>query len=459
MRIKMKNVFQKKNLIILAVVVFIAAVSAPVVFAQTTEAGIRFVSQLSRELNSGSISGALTLFDSIPDELKDDTDMMVLKSSLLLSAGRNKEADELASGLLLKEPKNLDVLELNMMIAKQKGDKAKKSTLIRQIVTLDPNNVAANIERADEQALKKNWRNARDYYKKALAKDGENTEALFGYGKMCYYMEKDDDAKEAFNKLIQLEPLNPQANAYLAKYAAESSQYRKAVEYVEKAIKYDPTNTDFYFDLGTYRRFTGDYKGAEEAWKKAVSLEPDYFLGYAYLAGLYDEENRTDLALEYYRKVIEKNPKYYYAYESLGMFAWGKGNWEEAQGAFEKARSQNPDSLSYILMIAACQYKQNKVQDARKFLELVMKKISVEDRKKMEYKMIRMYHDKGGDAEVALGVTKETNRTKKGRYLYYLALYYELINKDNLAHKYYTEVAGMQSPMFFEYRMAQWKVQ
>ena len=84
----MKNVFQKKNLIILAVVMFIAAVSAPVVFAQTTEAGIRFVSQLSKELNSGSIMGALTLFDSIPDELKDDTDMMVLKSSLLLSAGR-----------------------------------------------------------------------------------------------------------------------------------------------------------------------------------------------------------------------------------------------------------------------------------------------------------------------------------------------------------------------------------
>ena len=272
-------------------------------------------------------------------------------------------------------------------------------------------------------------------------------------------MEKDDDAREAFNKLIQLEPLNPQANAYLAKYAAESSQYRKAVEYVEKAIKYDPANTDFYFDLGTYRRFLGDYKGAEEAWKKAVSLEPDYFLGYAYLAGLYDEENRTDLALDYYRKVVEKNPKYYYAYESLGMFAWGKGNWAEAQGAFEKARSHNPDSLSYILMIAACQYKQNKVQDARKFLELVMKKISVEDRKKMDYKMIRMYHDKGGDAEVALGVSKETNRTKKGRYLYYLALYYELINKDNLAHKYYTEVAGMQSPMFFEYRMAQWKIQ
>lgn len=450
----MKNVFQKKNLIIATVVVVFAAVSA---FAQTTAAGIQFVQQLSKILSGGTVEQALKLYDSIPDELKDDTDMMTLKGSLLLSAGRDSEASLLATNLLEKEPSNIDVLELNVMIAKKKGDKVKKSQLIKKILAIEPKNVNANIELADEQALRKNWRNARDYYNRALSGDPENTEALFGYGKMCYYMEKDDDAKKAFNKLIELEPDNPQANAYLAKYASESNQYRKAVEYVLKAIEQDGGNADYYFDLGTYKRYLGDYKGAEESWKKAVSIEPDYFLGYAYLAGLYDEENKIDLALEYYRKTVEKNPKYYYAYESLGMFSWGKGNWAESQNAFEKARIQNPDSISYILMICACMYKQGKVQDVRKFTETIMKKLT--NRASIEYKIVRMYHDKGGDADVALAVSKETNRTKKGRFLFYLALYYELINKDNLAQKYYTEVAGMQSPMFFEYRMAQWKIQ
>ena len=43
--------------------------------------------------------------------------------------------------------------------------------------------------------------------------------------------------------------------------------------------------------------------------------------------------------------------------------------------------------------------------------------------------------------------------------LYYFALYYELKNKEQLALKYYGEVKNMQSPMFFEYRLAEWSLE
>ena len=52
--------------------------------------------------------------------------------------------------------------------------------------------------------------------------------------------------------------------------------------------------------MGTFHRGAGKFEEAEKAWKKATELEPDYFLGYAYLAGLYDEQNKLDLAYEYY---------------------------------------------------------------------------------------------------------------------------------------------------------------
>ncbi len=450
----MKNLFLKRNVIFFAVIIFMGAVCIPLMHGQNSNTEVQFVQKLSDVLENGNIDQALALFDKIPAELSEDVDMMCLKGSLLLSAGKTKEAGEVASVLYSKEPKNVDVLALNVMVCKQKGDKANKTKFIRQITAIQPNNPEANIELADEQALKKNWRNARDYYKKALTGDPDNEEALFGYGKMCYYMEKDKDAKDAFNKLYEIDPTNPQVNSYLGKYAAESTQYGKAIEYVKTAIKYDPDNTDYWFDLGTWSRMIGDYKSAEESWKKAVSLDDSYFLGYAYLAGLYDEQEKKKDALEYYRLTISKNPQYYYAYESLGMYAWEAGQWEESQKAFEEALKKNPDSISYKLMICACLYKQNKIQQMRTFTEGLMKKLP--DRQGLEYKFVRMYHDRGGDADVALNVSKETNRTKKGRYLFYLALYFDLINKDSLAHKYYNEVTAMQSPMFFEYRMAQW---
>ena len=451
----MKKLFQKRNLIIASAVLFMAALCTPLAFAQNSSAGVEFVQKLSTVLETGSVDEALNLYNQIPSELSEDTGIMCLKASLLMSADRDKEAQALASQLLAKEPQNVDVLDINVMLAKKRGDKASKTGFIKRILAIDPVNSGANIELAAEQALKKNWRNARDYYKKALSGDPDNLDALFGYGKMCYYMEKDQDSKKAFNRLIELDPENPKGNAYLGKYAAENRQYRKAIDYVKIAIKYEPNNVDHYFDLGTYLRYIGDYEGAEKAWKKAVSLEPDYFLGYAYLAGLYDEENKTDLALEYYRLVVQKNPKYYYAYESLGMFAWKKGEWKDSMKAFQEALKKNPDSISYKLMICACMYKMGKIQEMRTFTEGLMKKLP--DRNGLEYKFIRMYHDKGGDADVAANIQKETNRTKKGRYLFYLALYYQLTGKDSLAHKYYNEVVAMQSPMFFEYRMAQWE--
>lgn len=459
MRGKMKKLFQKRTVIIFSVAFFLAAVSIPVAFAQDLQLAnssqeIQFVQNLSSVLQNGTIEQALSLFESIPENLKNDTELLCLKGSLLLSSGKTEQAEKIASSLFEKEQKNIEVLNLNFMVAKQKGDKVNKSKFIKQILAIEPYNAEANIELADEQSLKKNWRNARDYYKKALFGDRTNEEALLGYGKMCYYMEKDDDAKDAFNRLYKLNPNNPQVNSYLGKYEAENTQYKKAIEYIKTAIKIDPSNTDYWFDLGTWSRMTGDYSGAESAWKQAITLEPEYFLGYAYLAGLYDEQGRNEDALSYYRLTVEKNPQYYYAYESLGILAWGAGSWEESQKAFEQALKKNPDSISYKLMITACLFKQKKNLELRTFTEALMKKLT--NRQSLDYKIVRMYHDRGGDSDVALNISKETNRTKKGRYLFYLALYYELMGKDSLAQKYYNEVTAMQSPMFFEYRLAQW---
>ncbi len=418
-------------------------------------AEVQFAEKLSDALEHGSAEDALNLFEKYDEKITQQSDMQALKASILLSSGNDAEAEKIAKNLLQQEPKNLDVLELNVMIAKKKGDKTTKSTLIRQILAIDPKNVNANIELGDEQSLKHNYRSARDYYRKAMDVESNNADAVFGFGKMSYYLEKDDDAKKSFEKLLAINPNDSQAYAYLGKLESESRNYREAKKYIDKAISIDSDKTDYYFDLGTYCRYMGDYKGAEQAWKKACDLENDYFLGYAYLAGLYDEQNLIPLALENYRKVVEKNPKYYYAFEALGILAWHEQQFGEAAAAFSKARQVNPDNVSYALMTAACLIKEKKTVDAKKYLESVMKGM---DRNSLDYAMVRLFHDMGGDGGVTVKVQNESNRTKRGKMLYYLALYYDILKKDSLAQKFYTEVANMQTPMFFEYRLAEWSI-
>ena len=421
---------------------------------KTVSKEVQFAQDLSDMLSVGTIDDALAMFDSLPDATLTG-ELQTVKAALLLSAGRSDEASVLAKDLLAKNPNDLDVLQLNVMLAKQRGDASTKSTLLKQILAIDPNNADANIELGDEQALKRRYRDARSYFQKALLSEPNNTAAIFGYGKMSYYLERDSDARKSFERLLALNPSDAQALSYLGKLEGEAKRYRKALEYVNRALELEPENATYCLDKGTYSRYIGKLSDAEVAWKQAVEYDPDYFLGYAYLAGLYEEQERVREAMAMYRKVVEKNPQYYYAYESIGILSWHEGNWKNARIAFEKAYAAKKDDVSYALMIAACYWKEGNMAQMKKYTESVMKGMN---RNNIEYWVVRMYHDQGGDGEVLTRISKEKIQNTRNKMLFYAALYYDLRGNANLAQKYYVEVANMQGPTIFEYRLAQWKL-
>ena len=434
-----------------------AAETAQEKSGQSQEAG--FALKLQAALNSGSLDAALALFDTMPEALKDNGDLQKLRASLLISAGRNADAQKIIADLEQKNSGDIEIKEMKMVLAKASGNAAAKSAAIKEIIALDPNNPSANIELGGERVLRKKYKEARGYYMTALKGDQNNQDALFGYGQTSYYMNKIDDARKAFNKILRLDPTSDIAYAYIGKLYAEDENYKLAEENIAKAIELNPRAYDYYMDLGTYSRFRGKFKQAEEAWTSAIKIKPDYFLAYAYRGGLYDEQNMYAKALDDYRKVVQTNPKYFYAYEALGILAWHEENYAEARASFEKAFSYYPQSVSYPLMIAACMYKSNRAFEVKPFLQKIMKTYS--DRESLEYLMIRLYHDLGpGNAEnlILQKIGKEDNSTKKGKMTFYMALYDEIKGHAELAKKIYTEVAALQSPMFFEFRLAEWKI-
>lgn len=424
--------------------------------APSDEAG--FARGLQAALQQGSIEDALALFDTMPDSLKGNAELQKLRASLLISAGKTADAQKLLAELEQKNSGDLEIKEMKMVLAKASGNASAKSAAIKEIIALDPTNPSANIELGEEKVLRKKYKEARGYYMTALKGDQYNQDALFGYGQTSYYLNKIDDARKAFNKILRLDPESAVAYAYIGKLHAEDENYKLAEESVLKAIELSP-QYDYYMDLGTYSRMRGKFKQAEEAWTSAVKINPDYFLAYAYRGGLYDEQNMYAKALDDYRMVIKTNPKYFYAYESLGILAWHEENYDEARASFEKAFSYYPQSISYPLIIAACMYKSKRAFEVKPFLQKVMK--SYGDHESLEYLMLRLYHDLGpSNAEnlITQKIIKEDNTTKKGKMTFYMALYDEIKGRDELAKKQYNEVAALQSPMFFEFRLAEWKI-
>ena len=419
---------------------------------------VKFVKQLQALLEKGDTKGAIAHFDKIPSSLKDDIELKNLLGALYYSDTQYDNAIATANEVLSVDPDNMEALELISMCNKAKGDKAAYKATTDRILAADPYNAAVNIQRAEEYAVNKKYKLARDSYKKALRGDPSNTDALFGYGQMSYYTDDIKSAQDSFQQILNKDPDNAPALAYMGKLAYEEENYLRATKYVQSAIKQDPYNYDYWMDYGTYLRYQGKFEDAAKAWKKATELDPTYFLAYAYLAGNYDDLGKWDEALENYHKVIETNPKYFYAYESTAILEYRAKNYENAIKYFSKTYEYSP-SYAYTLMIAACWFKLNKPLQAKEVLTKQLKKL---DGASNEYAMVRFYNDaynKNAESNLVQKITKETNSNNRGKMLFYMGLYYELNKAEDLAREYYAKVTSMKAPMFFEYRIAEWGLQ
>ena len=419
---------------------------------------VKFVKQLQALLDKGDISAAIAHFDSIPASLKDDIELKNLLGALYYSDSQYDNAIATANEILVIEPENMDALELISMCTKAKGDKKGYKEASDRILAVDPYNAAVNIQKAEEYAVNKKYKLARDSYRKALRGDPDNTDALFGYAQMSYYTDDLKTANDSFQKILEKEPENAAALAYMGKLAYDDENYLRATKFVQEALKYDATNYDYWMDYGTYLRYQGKFDDAAKAWKKATELDPSYFLAYAYLAGNYDDLGMWDQALENYHKVIETNPKYFYAYESTAILEYHAKNYENAIKYFTKTYEFSP-SYAYTLMIAACYFKLNKPLEAKKVLSAQLKKL---DANSTEYSLVRFYNDnynRNAETNLTQKITKESNSNNRGKMLFYMGLYYELNKAEELANEYYAKVTNLKAPMFFEYRIAEWGLQ
>lgn len=427
--------------------------------AKSSSAKTIFIQNMQKALESGGIPAALKLYDSIDETLAQDFDIRFLRASLLFSESKYDESKKICTELNTEDPSNTDVMALLAEIAKATGNKAERSKQLKALLEIDKYNADANIAYADDCYIKKQYKQARAYYERALVKDPKNQEALFGVGRSSYYLEDDAKAKEVLNQMIADDPCYAPAYSYLGKLAAANGENKVASNYAAKAVALDGSNYDYIMDYGMYERNMEHYGNAEKAWTRAIEIDPNYFLAYAYRAGLYDEQDKFTQALKDYQNVIKLNPEYYFAYESIGILNLHEENWPEARKYFTKCYQIQPDNISYPLMVTYCYYMEKNPLEAKKFSESVYRKMN---RDTIEYQILRVYHDLAGEGALPQKIAAIKSSQMKGKMYFYLGLLYDFAGGKTggkeAAAEYYTQVVRMECPMFFEYRIAEWAV-
>ncbi|MCL2880195.1 MAG: hypothetical protein FWF29_08130, partial [Treponema sp.] len=96
------------------------------------------------------------------------------------------------------------------------------------------------------------------------------------------------------------------------------------------------------------------------------------------------------------------------------------------------------------------------VNDPKQFLAQVLR---TAPRDSLEYSMLKLYYDQGGDLDVALRIDKEQNPDSKARMLFYLANYYDIRKNKSLADRYFMSVRDLDRKGIPEWRINDWFIQ
>jgi len=155
---------------------------------------------------------------------------------------------------------------------------------------------------------------------------------------------KYDEAIEAFDKAIEI---NPQYEAaWYLKGAALNRQgmYNDAIQAYDKAIEINPRNESMWHSKGITLGNQGKYEEAGQAFDEAIEINPDNDVGWYLKGAALHQLDKYDEAIEAINKSIEINPQDADAWYLKGMVLYDLGRSEEAIQAFDNSAQINPQN-------------------------------------------------------------------------------------------------------------------
>lgn len=124
------------------------------------------------------------------------------------------------------------------------------------------------------------------------------------------YLEKKNraDAEKEFQKAIKLDPSNSESYLYIAVIYMESKRYEEALKALKSMLKINPGNIVASYYISKVYLEMKNYGEAEKWLKKTIAVKPSFESAWLDLGGLYEIENKNDLAIETYKKYSAMNP-------------------------------------------------------------------------------------------------------------------------------------------------------
>ncbi len=187
-------------------------------------------------------------------------------------------------------------------------------------------------------------RRAVEQYKLITDKDPKDLDSLIMLGRLDRVLDNSVDAEAAFKKALAVEPDNEDAITGLASVYSDRGDAKTASALLEKLVQKNPSPRAFVTLASNYEAMH-EYSLAANAYQKALTLDPNRVELKAALAQDQALAGKFDDALTTYQEVVTANPQDAQAYLGMSQVYREKRDFANARKMNDKAQQLDPDNI------------------------------------------------------------------------------------------------------------------
>ncbi|MEO8779268.1 MAG: XrtA/PEP-CTERM system TPR-repeat protein PrsT [Rhodanobacter sp.] len=215
-------------------------------------------------------------------------------------------------------------------------------------------------------------------------------------------LKQPDQAKQAYQAALTLDPKDPHALIGLAKLANAAHDADAAGKYVQQALAAAPENPQALVAKGDLAFESGDFAGAEASYQKVLDLKhadwlpQERFYALTRQANTQAQLNQLDKALANIQTLEKMSPKQPYPHYLHAVVLYKQGHLDEALAQLQQVLQVAPDNPQAQLLMGAVNYAQGNYGQAQMALSNVMGSDpkNVEARKLLALTMYREGHSR-----------------------------------------------------------------
>ncbi len=266
-----------------------------------------------------------------------------------------------------------------------------------------------------ELAKKKEYNAALLVFNGLLSEHGDDPEVLFNLAATYVMLNRVEEAKRTFERLLQHQPKNLLAHFNLSniyerrgdlsraiehleiidrldvkgpvtqvarerlgilrgRQAMQNGQWRVALEHFRTVVEMNPKNQEAWFNLAATHLRLGDREKGEAAFLKVLELNPDNHSARLNLAAFYLSVGQIDRAIEQLRYVIEHDQRGRYRKEAVARLntvhttlaeqKLRAGQIEESLKEYEKALAVDPGNIRALFNKGVILAQQKRLDEA-----------------------------------------------------------------------------------------------